>query len=81
MFKGRTATFAGLANRLTSLVAGTMATLLFALFFGGKYPKTGDWLALVLIFVAVGFMTRSEMKRAAELKKEGEICEPAPAGK
>jgi hypothetical protein len=79
MFKGRTATFAGLANRLTSLVAGTMATLLFALFFGGKYPKTGDWLALVLILVAVGFMTRSEMKRSSELKREGEICEPAPA--
>ncbi|HBE73644.1 MAG TPA: hypothetical protein DDW31_06125 [candidate division Zixibacteria bacterium] len=81
MFKGRTATFAGLANRLTSLVAGTLATLLFAMFFGGKYPKTGDWLALIFIFVAVGFMTRSEMKRSSELKREGEICEPAPAGK
>jgi hypothetical protein len=79
MFKGRTATFAGLANRLTSLIAGTLATLLFALLFGGKYPQTGDWVALVLIFIAVGFMTRAEMKRASELKKEGEICEPAPA--
>lgn len=79
MFKGRTATFAGLANRLTSLIAGTLATLLFALLFGGKYPAVGDWLALLLIFVAVGFMTRAEMKRSAELKKEVEACEPAPA--
>lgn len=39
MFKGRTATFAGLVNRLTSLLAGTSATLLFALFFGGKWPS------------------------------------------
>lgn len=81
MFKGRTATFAGLANRLTSLIAGTVATLLFALLFGGKYPKVGDWLALVFIFIAVGFMTRAEMKRAAELKKEEVICEPAAPAK
>ncbi len=81
MFKGRTATFAGLANRLTSLVAGTLATLLFALFFGGKYPKTGDWVALVFIFIAVGFMTRAEMKRAAELKRETENCQTPPSVK
>ncbi len=76
MFKGRTATFAGLSNRLTSLVAGTLATLLFALFFGGKYPQAGDWVALVFIFAAVAFMTRAESKRAAELKREGDICGP-----
>src|SRR5208337_879986 len=38
MFKGRTATFAGLVNRLTSLVAGTTATLLSFFIFGGKFP-------------------------------------------
>ncbi|MCY7361661.1 MAG: hypothetical protein LH629_06270, partial [Ignavibacteria bacterium] len=37
MFKGRTATFAGLVNRLTSLIAGTAATLIFYYFFGGKF--------------------------------------------
>ena len=37
MFKGRTATFAGLVNRLTSLVAGTTATLIFWIGFGGKF--------------------------------------------
>ena len=79
MFKGRTATFAGLSNRLTSLVAGTVATLLFAVFFKGKFPKMEDWLSLMFIFVAVAFMTRAEMKRAAELRREGEVCEPAPA--
>jgi hypothetical protein len=39
-----------------------------------------DWTSLVFIFIAVGFMTRAEIKRAAELKQTGEICEPeAPA--
>ena len=67
MFKGRTATFAGLVNRLTSLIAGTTATLVVWLFFGGKFPKPQDWLSLVLIFVAVGFLSAAEKKRAAEL--------------
>jgi hypothetical protein len=77
MFKGRTATFAGLANRLTSLVAGTAATLLFAVFFKGDFPMTEDWLSLVFIFIAVAFMTRAETKRAAELKKETADCTTA----
>lgn len=67
MFQGRTATFAGLVNRLTSLVAGTTATLVSALFFGGRFPKPEDWVSLGFILVAVGFLTRAERKRAAEL--------------
>jgi hypothetical protein len=66
MFKGRTATFAGLVNRLTSLVAGTVATLIYWLAFGGSGPKTQDWLALGFIFLAVGFLTAAERRRAAE---------------
>ena len=77
MFKGRTATFAGLANRLTSLVAGTTATLLFAVFFHGNFPMSEDWLSLVFILIAVAFMSRAETKRAAELKKENADCRPA----
>ncbi|MBU1537620.1 hypothetical protein KKF84_20060, partial [Myxococcota bacterium] len=73
MFKGRTATFAGLVNRIRSLVAGTTATLLFALLFGGKYPALSDWVSLGLIFVAVGFMTRAERKRSAELVRLSEL--------
>jgi hypothetical protein len=68
MFKGRTATFAGLVNRLTSLVAGTTSTLLVWAFLGGKPPKVHDWAALALIFVAVYFLTRAEKRRAEELK-------------
>ncbi len=67
MFKGRTATFAGLVNRLTSLVAGTTSTLVVYLLFGGKLPKTQDWVSLGLILVAVAFLTRAERRRAAEL--------------
>lgn len=66
MFKGRTATFAGLVNRLTSLVAGTVATLIYWLAFDGSGPKTQDWLALGFIFLAVGFLTEAERRRAAE---------------
>jgi hypothetical protein len=65
MFKGRTATFAGLVNRLTSLVAGTAATIAFWLGFGGKAPSREDWLSLLFILVAVGFLGAAERRRAA----------------
>lgn len=69
MFKGRTATFAGLVNRLTSLVAGTASTLLYAVLFGGKLPAMQDWASLGFILVAVAFLTRAERRRAAELRR------------
>ncbi|MFC1522082.1 hypothetical protein ACFL6Y_06710 [Elusimicrobiota bacterium] len=79
MFKGRTATFAGLVNRLTSLIAGTVSTLVFHFAFGGKFPKTQDWMSLVFIFIAVGFLTVAERKRAAELLAARELDdEPTP---
>ena len=67
MFKGRTATFAGLVNRLTSLVAGTVATLIAWAALDRKAPKIEDWASLGLVLVAVYFLTRSEKRRAAEL--------------
>lgn len=73
MFKGRTATFAGLVNRLTSLVAGTVATLLAWLLLGARAPKNEEWMSLVLILVAVYFLTRSEKRRAAELVQAHEL--------
>lgn len=68
MYKGRTATFAGLVNRLTSLIAGTTATLFFALLFSGRYPSNAEWLSLIFILIAVWFITKSEKKRTQELK-------------
>jgi hypothetical protein len=73
MFKGRTATFATLVNRLTSLVAGTTATLLAFALLGTRFPSTQDWISLGLIFVAVAFMTRAEKRRSAELVQAHEI--------
>ncbi len=70
MFKGRTATFAGLVNRLTSLIAGTAATLLFALIWDGEYPEAEDWITLGFILIAVAFLSKAEKKRSAELKTE-----------
>jgi hypothetical protein len=79
MFKGRTATFAGLVNRLTSLVAGTAATLTSYLFFGGKLPQERDWISLGLILVAVGFLSIAEKKRAQELALAPKSTSAAPA--
>lgn len=73
MFKGRTATFAGLVNRLTSLIAGTSATLTSYFLFGGKFPKTSDWVSLGFILIAVLFLSIAEKKRVTELKTEKEI--------
>jgi hypothetical protein len=67
MFKGRTATFAGLVNRLTSLIAGTAATLISYFIFGGKFPKAADWVSLGFILVAVAFLTVAERRRSSEL--------------
>lgn len=65
MFQGRSATFAGLVNRLTSLIAGTAATLLSWVFFGFSPPKVQDWVSLGLILVAVALLTRAERRRTA----------------
>jgi hypothetical protein len=77
MFKGRTATFAGLVNRLTSLVAGTTATLILAVFFHTKFPTAQDWISLLFILVAVYFLSRAEQRRTAELDKAA----PAPVAR
>lgn len=73
MFKGRTATFAGLVNRLTSLVAGTTATLVLYFWFGGRFPKAQDWMSLGFILIAVWFLSRAERKRIQELAAAKEI--------
>jgi hypothetical protein len=73
MFKGRTATFAGLVNRLTSLSAGTAATVVSYLLFRGKFPEIQDWLSLFFILIAVGFLTRAEKKRTSELAMAREV--------
>ena len=66
MFQGRTATFAGLVNRLTSLLAGTVATLLLMWFFHLKPPAVTDWVSFAFILVAVAFLSRAEIRRTAE---------------
>ena len=73
MFKGRTATFAGLVNRLTSLAAGTVATVISAIMLGAKFPKIQDWISLVFILIAVAFLSVAERKRTKELAAANEI--------
>ena len=66
LFRGRTATFVGLVNRLTSLLAGIAATLAF-MHWGGRAPTMRQWISVLFIFAAVYFLTRAEKRRAAEL--------------
>jgi len=73
MFKGRTATFSGLVNRLTSLIAGTIATLVVFFLMAAKPPKPEDWIGLVVIFIAIYFLSLAEKKRACELAKTHEV--------
>ncbi len=74
MFKGRTATFSGLVNRLTSLIAGTAATLFVFWFIPDqKLPKMEDWAGLVLMFIAIYFIGKAEKKRSCELAKAHEV--------
>jgi len=73
MFKGRTATFAGLVNRLTSLLAGTTATLLLYFLFKMKFPSVQDWVSVAFILVAVYFLGRAEDRRVRELQRTREI--------
>ena len=75
MFKGRTATFAGLVNRLTSLIAGTASTLIVYFFLGGKFPSREDWISLVFILISVAFISKAEKKRISEMKASKEILE------
>ena len=79
MFKGRTATFAGLVNRLTSLIAGTVATLVFHWIWRGPWPEIDDWMAMLFIVIAIGFLGRAERKRRVELAASGEIITAAAA--
>ena len=78
MFKGRTATFAGLVNRLTSLVAGTAATLFLFFVFHTKFPTAQDWISLLFILIAVYFLSRAEQRRIAELAS-GPVALPVGA--
>lgn len=73
MFKGRTATFTGLINRLTSLVAGTTATLLGHWFFRSRFPSLQNWISLGAVLVAVAFLTRAERRRTRELRLAQEL--------
>ena len=73
MFKGRTATFTGLLNRLTSLVAGTTATILGHWLFRSRLPSLQNWVSLGFVLVAVVFLARAERRRAEELKLAHEI--------
>jgi hypothetical protein len=63
MFQGRTATFAGLVNRITSLLAGITATLLLTAWFHLPPPGVADWVSLVLVGMAVALLAHVEATR------------------
>jgi drug/metabolite transporter (DMT)-like permease len=79
MFQGRTATFAGVVNRLTSLLAGTTSTLLMAWIWHQKPPSVQDWASFLFILVAVGFLTQAERHRMSERAAAPVPAAPAAA--
>lgn len=72
MYQGRSATFAGVLNRVTSLIAGVGATLTVHFWFNLPKPKRPDWIAIGFVLVAVYFLAVAEKKRKAEEKKSKE---------
>jgi hypothetical protein len=62
MVRGRSATFAGLANRLTSLLAGTASTLIGCVLFASPWPSLVDWGSFFLIMFAVLLLARAELR-------------------
>lgn len=72
MFKGRTATFSGLANRLTSLTAGTLATIIICVALSQEFPGYQRWIALGLVLTAIFFLILAEKryKNEEEAKKK-----------
>ncbi len=67
LYRGGTATFNTTVNRLTSLLAGTVATLLFHYLFQGKAVRDYQWGALLVVFAAIGFLAWAGRRRAAEV--------------
>lgn len=65
-FRGRTATFASLVNRLTSLAAGTAATLVWQVGFGGPAPRSQDWQSLAAVVGAAIFLARAEQRHGVD---------------
>ena len=68
LFKHGTATFNITLNRLTSLMAGTIATLIFYFVFQGKAVKIQDWIALIFVLVAIGFLAWAGTRRQKEIQ-------------
>lgn len=73
MYKGRSATFTGLVNRLTSLLGGTTSTLILAAMFSlgwidvkMLWPDWIDGAAFALIMIAIECLRRGEKRRRLE---------------
>ena len=62
---GYSATFVGLLNRLTSLLGGVAATVVFAIGFGGPAPDRLQWVSVGLIILAFVLLARAERRRRA----------------
>ncbi|PWB39113.1 MAG: hypothetical protein C3F02_00640 [Parcubacteria group bacterium] len=69
MYRGRTATFAGVANRTSSLLAGVIATLGAHWLLGLPWPKSEEWVGVGLLLVAIMFLYAAEKKRSAEVPR------------
>ncbi len=67
MYRGRTATFAGVLNRLTSLIAGTISTLILSFAYQSRPPSVREWFSFFWIAIATALLARSELKRKPQV--------------
>ena len=74
LYKGGTATFNTTINRLTSLVAGMTASLAFSLIFSLPYDKAHQWYAMIVIFIAIGFLGWAGKRREIAKQEKARLA-------
>lgn len=61
IFKGKTGTFSTVSNRLTSLVAGSLAAIILSQL-GEEEPDAGDWGSLSIAVAAIALLAFQEVR-------------------
>lgn len=72
----KSATFNTTVNRLTSLLAGTVATLLFHYGFDGRPVQSHEWGALGVSLISIGFLAWAGARRETERRLMRDMVTP-----
>ncbi|MBI4126067.1 MAG: hypothetical protein HY465_01095 [Deltaproteobacteria bacterium] len=77
IYKFGSATFNTIVNRLTSLLAGTAASVASFYYLGGKPVAAHEWKALGVVLLAITFLVWADRRRHAEKKRTVTSSNPA----